>query len=161
VTIFISILVSIFLARPVASLLDNWFGLADTFSGWFTGEGTIDTMARNNGFMLVVIFVAIFLFISIRLTLWLLRKKIKKLKERLPEFNRVDQILGFFLGLVRFILYAAVISTFLAFAESISFLERIPNWLFEDSTIAYWIYQRCLDLVGPLMRSLNAGNIFN
>jgi len=155
VTIFASIIIAIFLARPIARVLDSWFNLAETAGNWFTGDGNLDTMARNNGLIVLTVFSAIFVFALIRIILWLLRKRIRRLKEDFHTFNRVDQLFGFFFGLFRFIFYTTIVSTFLLVASSLTFLEWLPNWLFEDSTVAYWIYQQCITIMAPLLRLLN------
>jgi len=149
-------IVALFLARPVANLLDRWFSLAEVFGQLFSGEGVLDSFARDNGFILLLVFVTLVLFVVIRIILWLIKLKVSRMKERCRVFNRVDQICGLFLGIVRFIIYMTMLSTFLLFAESMTFLEWLPEWIFEDSTVFLWIYEQCIRVIAPLLNWLGS-----
>jgi len=124
VTVFISIVLSILLGWPIALLLNRWFGWAD-----------------NIGLVALILIVAIVLFIAIRIAVVLLERFVIRLKQRSRALNRVDMIFGLVLGFARFMIYFFILTWILNIAESLGPLSSVPEWLFEDSTIARWFYE--------------------
>jgi len=146
---------SILLARPLARVLDGWFGWADGLSGLFQGEGSIDTWVREQGGMLMlVIIIAVALFILLRIVLWLVMRAIMSARERSRTFSQLDSWAGFFFGFVKFAIYATMVSAVLFTLFGI--IDGSQEWLFTDSRFALWIYERCIDVMGPLLRRLSA-----
>ena len=156
VSITVSILLAVLGARPIARLLDNWWGLADSIGEWFSGGGILDSVARNNGMLVLIIMVAVVLFVGLRISLFFLKRFVKHVMENSKVLGRIDQVLGLFFGIVRFFYYVCLLSLVVMILSSTSALADLPQWLFADSTIAAWLYDRALDVVIPLLRSVGA-----
>ncbi|MCL2570272.1 MAG: CvpA family protein [Firmicutes bacterium] len=156
VSTFIIIIISVVIARPFALLLDRWFGIAGPLSSIFQGESALDEMARNNGLLLLTAIIAVVLFIVIKVVIAILRRKIMRWKERFPSLNSIDKTLGFFLGLFKFMVYATIFSGFLFIITSIAAFSGLHDWLLEGSTVVSWLYDVCLNIIGPLLRVLGA-----
>ena len=146
---------SILIARPVARVLDGWFGWAEGLSNLFQGDGAIDTWVREQGgMMMLIIIVAVVLFALLRIVLWLVMRAITRARERSRSFSTIDGIAGFFFGFVKFAVYATMLSAVLFTLTGI--FDGLHDWLFADSYLAVWIYDRCIDVMGPLLRRISA-----
>ena len=148
--------ISILLARPLASVLDSWFGWADQLGGLFTGEGALESWASRQGFLFLILICAVAIFIALRLTIFILRKKILRLKEASKAFDRLDKLLGLALGVVKFVLLACVLSTLIAILSSMEMFPGIHESIFEGSVLAAWVYDVSIMIIAPLMLALNA-----
>lgn len=153
VTIFVGIVLSVLIARPLAGLLNRWFGWADSMAGWFS-EGGLDGIARNNGILMLTVFVAIFFFILIMVGVFLLRRFVKRLRQTNRTFNKWDSVAGFFFGFIRFMMLACILSVGILLLDNMG--TGIHNWLFGNSTVAVWIYDRCVNIISPMLRAIQA-----
>ena len=75
-------------------------------------------------------------------------------RERSRTFNRLDSWVGFFFGFVKFAVYATALSAVLFTLFGV--IDGFEEWLFADSYFALWIYERCIDIMGPLLRRVSA-----
>jgi len=161
ISTFVALILSVLLARPVAGLLDNWFDLADSLSALFTGSGPLDNIARSNGMLLLIILVGIALFIATKISVFFLKRLAKRLTESNPTINTVDRVLGLGFGIFRFCLWAFSLGTIIFVLSAMNAFSGIEDWIFTDSTLARWIYDRVVDLAIPLLRSIGAGGIIS
>ena len=139
VKISISVIIAILLARPIATFLNNVFGLANLFDA--------------NGELLLVVIVALVIFIVTRLLLRYLKLKVKRAREEHPAFNKVDSVMGFLFGMLRFLFLFLIFSLILYVITLIPFLDAIRAWIFDGSTVAAWLYD--------LMTTVVFGEILN
>jgi len=133
-----AIVVSLLIAFPIALLLSNSFG-------W------------NR--LLVMAIAAVIIYIIIRIIVFVLSRYIKRLKEQRPTLNKIDRGLGLFVGLLKFFFYCLSLTFFLALLANAGPLARIPEWIFNDSTVAAWAYDLMSDWVVPLVTKIGAGVI--
>ena len=156
---FVATLLAVVLARPLAILLDNWFGWGESLGALSTGNDTLDGIANSSGLLVLVIFCGIFLFIAIKLFALLLKGTIRRLKERSRTLNAMDRALGFLFGFFRFAVWALFISGIIFVASGINIFSGVEGFIFNDSTFARWVYDRMIDLVIPILRSIGASGI--
>jgi len=156
VTSTLGLIMSVFIARPIATVLDRWFGFSSSFSRMFTNEGAFYEIVRNTGFFFLVVVVAFTLFASVRIAAWLMSKKIKLITRSSKRIRRADRQLGALLGVFKFIIWVFLTSVLLMMLDSVSFTSSIPNAILGDSTIASWMYDLSLRILSPFMRTLSA-----
>ena len=132
----LAILLSLLIAYPIALLFSNWLG-------W----NRLLTMAVA----------AVIIYIIIRIIVFFLSRFIKRLKERMPTLNRVDRFFGLFIGFIRFFFYCLSLTFFLVLLSNAGPLARIPEWLFNGSTIASWVFDFMSDWAIPLVNRIGAG----
>lgn len=155
-----AIIIAVLLARPLARLLDNWFSVTESLSGLFK-DGPVHNLADNLGLLLLIVFCAIGLFILIRILVWFLLRLITKLKKGVKPLHRIDQILGAVFGLVKFIIFGTLVSGILLVLSQMSAMSWINDSLFERSYIASWLYDQAVEVMIPIIRSIDASAIFN
>ena len=153
VSTFVAIVLSVLIARPLAGLFNGWFGWADSMAYWFSGDG-LDGVVRNHGMLLLTVFIGIFFFILIMVGVFFLKRFIQRLRNKSRAFNRIDSIGGIFIGLVRFVLICVVLSSAILIFDSL--FGGVANWIFGGSTVAFWVYQRCIDILWPFLAIINA-----
>jgi len=132
VKISISIIVAVLLCRPAAIMLDTLFG----YYSWFDSD------------LVATAVMALAIFIIIRLALMKIRRIVEKFREN-DTVSRVDNIFGALFGLLRFAFVFFIFSLVVLIVSIIPFLDSTVAWLFEGSTIAYWLYSL---MAGDILR---------
>jgi uncharacterized membrane protein required for colicin V production len=157
VSTIVAIVLAIVIAKPVAIQFNEWFDVTAALRGLFSEDSPLVGYVEDFGLWLFIILIGIVLFIIIKIVLWLLQRLIKRLKESNRAFNRVDQVLGLFFGLIKFAVYFCIFTSLLMTAEGM--FTWLHEWLFEGSTIALWFYETAQLVMGPLIRSVGAEGI--
>ena len=145
VKISISVLIALLLCRPIATFLDNVFGLAGAFDA--------------NGELLLVAITALVIFITTRLLLIYVKRAVKRAKEEHPALNKVDSVLGFVFGILRFLFLFFIFSLVLYIITLIPFLDAIRVWIFGESTVAAWLYEIMTTIVFHELLGVFAGAV--
>jgi uncharacterized membrane protein required for colicin V production len=133
VKISVSVIIAVLLARPLANLLENWFGASRAFGA--------------NGGLIMIAICAVAIFIVIRLLLRLIKALSDKTKERSRVINFADRWLGLLFGFLRFCFMFVIISAVVYLISAIPFLSGLRDGLFQDSKVALWLYNLATDVV--------------
>ena len=149
ISTIVAIVVSLLLARPLARLLDGWFGFAERLGGVFRDGGALDQVTGDGsrGMLFLIVICSVAVFVLMKILFWYLKKLALRLKERNPFINQWDRALGAVFGLVRFVIVLTVFSGLMMIITSISAFEGLHNTIFDNSTVAHWFYQRGVDIV--------------
>ena len=134
-----SVVMAIILARPIAAFLNNSMGLANTCATAFK------TTEANGGLTLIA-FVALALFLGLRIILHYINKLSTKARENVIA-RRADSWLGFLFGTLHFCFIFCIASAVIFIITLVPFLDGIHTWLFKDSTITLWLYELATDLI--------------
>lgn len=134
-----SVIIAIVLCRPIASFLNNTFGLAKTCSSIFS-------TSQKEGELILIAVVIILIFITTRLILRLFNSLATKAREN-KVINKADSIFGFLFGLLRFCFTFCILSTIVYIITMLPFTDGIYTWLFKNSSVALWLYNTTTDII--------------
>ena len=154
-SVLISIVFSVLLARPIAGLLNGWFGWGDSL-GELVNENLGINLAEDTGFLVLIAIVSVAFFIFLRIAVFFIARMITRLKRFSRRINRVDQLLGLFLGIFRFLLYFFALTALIVVASTLTATTGIEEFLFGDSNVAGWFFGFMSDWVVPIIRGLGA-----
>ena len=161
VSTFVSIIIAIALARPLASLLDSWFGFSEPLSNVFDGSA-LENIAQNSGFLFLTIICGVSLFVLTKVIVYFLKRLSLRITDSSKLLNVVDRALGTIFGLFRFGLWLLFLSGAIFVLSQISLTAGIHTWLFENSSVGLWVYDRMIEwFVIPIFSSVGAGGIIN
>ena len=159
VSTFIAILIAFALARPIANLLDGWFKFSEPLGRVFNGSA-FENIANNNGFLFFVLICGFALFVLTKVAVIFLKRLALKLKDRSKVLNTADRILGLGFGVFRFCLWVLFASGAIFVLSQINVTSGIHDWLFENSSVAVWVYDRMIDwFIIPLFNAIGASGL--
>ena len=115
-----SFVMAVFAARPIANLVNSWFGVPANFINIFI--------------------CGLAVFIIGRLLFYFLGKYITKIKENNGIVDTVDKVAGIFLGFAKFAFWMCVLFAVVHLMTFIPGLRQSAEWLLYRSVIGDWIY---------------------
>ena len=132
VTTLVSLIISFFLAKPVAEgIIDKNWNVAEKISPWINDNAgwVVRFLGENYGKITLWLMTFVGLFIVIRLLLIIVDFMLGKIKEKMGVINTLDKAAGLLFGVVVAAVY--VLGLFWTFdaLSSIKFLEDLPKWL--------------------------------
>ena len=140
---YIAVAAAFLLSRPLASILDSNFGFSDSLAGSVTGDGWLNNLGREHGGFMLVAICAVALFVIVKVALLITKNVLSNAAERSPGFNKIDRALGVFFGLFRFSMWAFAIGGVIMLISNFS--PNVEAAIFQDSTVAQWVYHRVQD----------------
>ena len=150
----LSLFVSIVLAKPIALVLDKLFGWAEPLGGASGGGGVFSSIINNKGMLFLSLIVAVIIFVSLKLTVFFLRRLIDKWREKSKITKRVDSSIGAALGVLKIFVYVCIAFGFLAMLSGIGFVNKFNNWLLSGSHFAKGLYWLAGKIFIPIVKSL-------
>ena len=135
----LSFMAAFFMAKPLAKLAQNWFGMSKA----------LNKILTNNGNFLSMLIWGIIVYLICRLIFYFIGKVIKRIKERNAGIDVADRIGGIFLGLAKGIFSIAMIFVTLYLMSSIPLVDKLADWLLKGSHIGKFIYGLTEKLVIP------------
>ena len=144
----VSFIAAIFLANPLAKLLNNWFGMDRLLE-----IGNINGRAINTLICFATIYGLFYLFF------FLINKLIIKIKKDNKHIDRADRIGGIFLGIAKGFLTFCTIATIVYLLSTIPFIDEWVSAALKNSVITGFLYNIAKTLVWPLIKTF-ASNLF-
>ena len=141
----VSLTVAILCAKPLARLLDKWFG----FSG---AVGALPNMLICGVVVYLLIWFAFFIVMRF----------VRRAKEKNKKLDKADKIGGIFLGIAKTLVSVSMFFLTLYLMSSVPFASKIGDWLLKGSVIGQFIYDVTLKIVVPIWKALEgaAGGLF-
>ncbi|MCL2539850.1 MAG: CvpA family protein [Firmicutes bacterium] len=179
----VTLALSIWLAKPVAGLINGWFGLNEVFADWiapvvenaFPDAGYpsafgillqtifglrdagqtlgeyVDMITAHLGELLSIIATVIILYILIKIAVWLLSMLFNAITKN-RVVNGLDRLLGLALGLVKGILFVAVIfGAIYLLSTVIGSLYDFINPLLDASSVSNWFFNLIAQFIDDVL----------
>ena len=142
----LSFAIAVFSARPLANLMDKWFNMSASFSGFLSGNGRFISLLICGGVV----------YLICRLVFWVIAKFIIKIKEGNKVIDKMDKIAGLVLGIAKCIVSVCMMFVTIHLLTSIGFMATFRDWLLNGSYIGSFIYGLVERLIFPLLGDLLA-----
>ena len=144
-SLIVALVVALLGAGPLASYLNEQFGLGETIASWhipFISAGTLLTLLTG-----------VLLFLVVRLVLILLDKLLQAVKEHLRAVNAIDRILGTVFGALLALIELATLFMLIDALGWQEFLQLTPA---SGGYIAHHLFTFCKEYVFNIITSICA-----
>ena len=131
----ISLVIALFLAKPMANLADSWFNLSKVL-----GDAIMTSLGRP----LNILICGVIAYILVRILFFFLTRMVKRVKEENKAIDVIDKVLGLFLGFAKFSLMICTLFIVITLLQDIPLLGKFLNpegWFFKDSHLGKFIYE--------------------